>query len=60
MLARSAGSLLAGLACPARRPSPPLSSAYRMTPAGQLVGAHLNRMFDAIPYALGLVIPLFT
>ncbi|MEV0405151.1 hypothetical protein [Actinoallomurus sp. NPDC050550] len=27
---------------------PPLSSSYEVTPAGQLVGAHLNGMLDAI------------
>jgi DNA-binding HxlR family transcriptional regulator len=38
----------AGLVTRHTFPSPPLSSSYEVTPAGALVGAHLNRMLDAI------------
>ncbi|MEV5704864.1 winged helix-turn-helix transcriptional regulator [Actinoallomurus sp. NPDC052274] len=38
----------AGLVTRHAFPGPPLSSSYEVTAAGALVGAHLNRMLDAI------------
>ncbi|MEV0399431.1 helix-turn-helix domain-containing protein [Actinoallomurus sp. NPDC050550] len=38
----------AGLVTRHTFPGRSLSSSYEVTPAGQLVGAHLNRMLDAI------------